>query len=129
MPEFCSVDLANWLREQDVYFCLRLKQIIVSKPKICCRLWLDELRITPGTSLYFQSVKVRNTKPLEGLDVACKWKKNYQGWTVNEAWFILTNLGCLPEAIAAYKQRMGIEKMFRDCKTGGYNLEGTGLRE
>jgi hypothetical protein len=22
---------------------------------------------------------------------------------------------------------MGIEEMFRDCKTGGYNLEGTGL--
>jgi hypothetical protein len=24
---------------------------------------------------------------------------------------------------------MGIEEMFRDCKTGGYNLEGTGLTE
>jgi len=23
---------------------------------------------------------------------------------------------------------MGIEEMFRDCKSGGYNLEGTGLR-
>jgi hypothetical protein len=23
---------------------------------------------------------------------------------------------------------MGIEEMFRDCKTGGYNIEGTGLR-
>jgi hypothetical protein len=23
---------------------------------------------------------------------------------------------------------MGIEEMFRDCKTGGYNLEGSGLR-
>jgi hypothetical protein len=41
-----------------------------------------------------------------------------------EKWY---NLGTLPEAIAAYKQRMGIEEMFRDCKTGGYNLESTGL--
>ena len=24
--EFCSVKLANWLREQGVYFCLRLKK-------------------------------------------------------------------------------------------------------
>jgi hypothetical protein len=24
---------------------------------------------------------------------------------------------------------MGIEEMFRDCQTGGYNLEGTGLTE
>ena len=31
-------------------------------------------------------------------------------------------------AISAYKQRMEIEEMFRDYKTGGYNLEGNGLR-
>jgi hypothetical protein len=50
---------------------------------------------------------------------------------------ILTNYGfgagrhppsSLPAAITAYKQRMGIEEMFRDYKTGGYNLEGTGLK-
>ena len=29
---------------------------------------------------------------------------------------------------AAYKQRMGIEEMFLDYKTGRYNLEGNGLR-
>jgi hypothetical protein len=40
----------------------------------------------------------------------------------------LTDLGSLPVAIAAYKQRMGIEEMFRDCKSGGDNLEGSGLR-
>ena len=34
----------------------------------------------------------------------------------------------MPVAIAAYKKRMGIEEMFPDCKTGGYNLEGSGLR-
>ena len=34
----------------------------------------------------------------------------------------------LPVALAAYKKRMGIEEMFRDCKTGDYNIEGTGLR-
>jgi hypothetical protein len=47
---------------------------------------------------------------------------------VDEAWFILTNLGSLQAAINAYKQRMGIEEMFRDCKTGGYDLEGTSLK-
>ena len=35
----------------------------------------------------------------------------------------------MPAAINAYKQRMGIEEMFRDCKTGGYDLEGTSLKE
>jgi len=42
--------------------------------------------------------------------------------------FILTDLGSLPVALAAYKKRMGIEEMFRNCQTGGYNIEGTGLR-
>ncbi|EGJ29487.1 hypothetical protein LYNGBM3L_62880 [Moorena producens 3L] len=30
-------------------------------------------------------------------------------------------------AIAAYKKRFGIEEMFRDFKTGGYNLEDTNV--
>jgi hypothetical protein len=28
-------------------------------------------------------------------------------------------------AVKAYKKRFGTEAMFRDCKTGGYNLEGS----
>ena len=57
-----------------------------------------------------------------------KWKRNYGAWKLDEAWFILTDLGSLQAAIDAYKQRMGIEEMFRDCKTGGYDLEGTSLK-
>jgi hypothetical protein len=30
----------------------------------------------------------------------------------------------LKNAIKIYGQRYGIEAMFKDCKTGGYNLEG-----
>ncbi|MEG4938565.1 transposase, partial [Microcoleus sp. F8-C3] len=88
---------------------------------------LDELGIVPGISLYFQGKRVRKTQPATGFDVACKWKRNYGAWKVDEAWFILTDLGSLPAAIDAYKQRMGIEEMFRDCKTGGYDLEETSL--
>ncbi len=35
----------------------------------------------------------------------------------------------MPVAIVAYKPRRGIEESYLDCKTGGYNIEGTGLRE
>jgi len=42
--------------------------------------------------------------------------------------FILTDLGSLPVALEAYKKLMGIEELFRNCQTGGYNIEGTGLR-
>lgn len=34
-------------------------------------------------------------------------------------------MGSLSEALAAYKARSGIEAMFKDCKSGGYNLEGS----
>jgi hypothetical protein len=57
-----------------------------------------------------------------------KWKRNYRNQTTKWPWYILTNLGSLTVALQAYKRRMGIEEMFRDCKSGGYNLEGTGLR-
>jgi len=125
--EFCSVDLGNWLKAMGVSFCFRLKKsnCLATENSIWQRLY--QLGVVPGTSLYFQGVKLRKTRPLCGFDIACKWKRNYQGLTAKEAWFILTDLGSLPAAITAYKQRVGIEEMFRDYKTGGYNLEGTSL--
>ncbi|MEG3856754.1 IS4 family transposase [Microcoleus sp. Z1_C4] len=126
--EFCSVDLGSWLKTRGVSFCLRLKKNHCIETENLIWQRLDELGVVPGTSLYFQGVRVRKTRPVVGFDIACKWQRNYQGLKVKDAWFILTDLGSLPVAIAAYKKRMGIEEMFRDCKTGGYNLEGSGLK-
>jgi hypothetical protein len=126
--EFCSIDLGNWLKEKGVSFCLRLKRNHCIEIEHLVWQRLDELGIVPGTSLYFQGKRVRKTQPATGFDVACKWKRNYGACQVDEAWFILTNLGSLGAALNAYKQRMGIEEMFRDCKTGGYDLEGTSLK-
>ncbi|MEG4571658.1 hypothetical protein QUA56_02855 [Microcoleus sp. N3A4] len=56
-------------------------------------------------------------------NVACKWKGKYRGVTVKKGWFILTNFKILKAAISAYKQRFDIEEMFRDYKSGGYNIE------
>jgi hypothetical protein len=126
--EFCSVDLGNWLKTKGVSFCLRLKKNHCLETEKLIWQRLDQLGVVPGTSLYFQGVRVRKTLPVAGFDIACKWKRDYRGLKVKDAWFILTDLGSLPVAIAAYKKRMGIEEMFRDCKTGGYNIEGTGLK-
>ncbi|MCC3595835.1 MULTISPECIES: IS4 family transposase [unclassified Microcoleus] len=126
--EFCSVDLGNWLKSKGVSFCLRLKKNLCIETEHLVWQRLDELGIVPGTSLYVQGKKVRKTRSTTGFELACKWKRNYGKYQVKEAWFILTDLGSLPAAINAYKQRMGIEEMFRDCKTGGYDLEGTALK-
>jgi hypothetical protein len=108
------------LLETKKKYCLETKNLIWQR--------LDQLGVVPGTSLYFQGVRIRKTRPLAGFDIACKWKRDYRGIKVKDTWFILTDLGSLPYVIAAYKQRMGIEQMFRDYKTGGYNIEGTSLK-
>ena len=125
--EFCSVHLANWLRAEKVEFCLRLKKN--ENIQIENQNWqsLDDSGLTPGVSRFYSNIKVTKTKQIEGFNVAAKWKKKFKGCAPNEGWFILTNLSDLPSAIKAYKKRFDIEEMFRDFKSGGYNLEDTNV--
>ena len=85
------------------------------------------LGLAPGTSLFLNDVKITKAQGFGGFNLACKWKKTYGGFKTKEPWFILTNLGNIEEAISSYQKRFGIEEMFRDLKSGGYNLEGTNL--
>ncbi len=120
--EFCSVDLAKWLNQQrKTDFCLRLKRNEYIEVEEEVWVQLQAVGLTPGVSLYFQGVKVTKTKGFSGANIAGKWKRKYRGWTAEEGWFILTNFRNLDEAINAYQKRFGIEEMFRDFKSGGYN--------
>jgi len=123
--EFCSVKLANWLCEQKIYFCLRLKKNHFIERETDIWLELNDLGLFPGISFFLKGVKVTKTKGLRGFNLACKWKRKILGVAPEEAWFILTNLDTLESAISAYKKRFDIEEMFRDFKKGGYNLEDT----
>ena len=62
--EFCSVTLANWLRSENVYFCLRLKkdEFVQVEGKIWVQ--LNDLGLAPGVALYLQGVKVTKKKKL-----------------------------------------------------------------
>lgn len=125
--EFCSVKLANWLREQEVQFCLRLKknEFIQNEDEI----WhsLDSLGLKPGVSLFLQNIKVTKAQKIAGFNLAGKWQRELKGWSTEEGWFILTNLTDLTSATNAYKKRFDIEEMFRDFKSGGYKLEDTNV--
>jgi len=123
--EFCSVKLGNWLIQQQVYFCVRLKQNEFVQLEDEIWLQLKALDLMPGTALYLNGVSVTKQRGFTKFNVACKWKGKYWGWAPNEGWFILTNLADLESAVLAYKKRFSIEEMFRDFKKGGYNLEGT----
>ncbi len=125
--EFCSVRLAKWLSQQSLSFCLRLKKNEFIEVKKQIWIELDSLGLVPGTSLFFEGVKVTKTKESISFNIAGKWKRKISGFAPKEPWFILTNLKSLDLAIAAYKKRFNIEQMFRDLKKGGYNLEDTNV--
>lgn len=92
-------------------------------------IWLElkDLGLSPGVSFFLQGVKVTKTQGFFSFNVACKWKRKILGVAPKEGWFILTNLDTLESAIAAYRRRFDIEEMFRDFKSGGYNLEETNV--
>jgi hypothetical protein len=130
--EFCSVKLANWLKQQGFSFGLRLRKNEFVKKESEIWLELKDLGLAPGLSLFLPGVKVTKLKGFGHVcrqagyfNLACKWKRKLKGIAPKEGWFILTDLPELGAAITAYKQRFDIEEMFRDFKTGGYNLEDT----
>ncbi|GAA6623030.1 hypothetical protein NUACC26_088550 [Scytonema sp. NUACC26] len=98
--EFCSIKLANWLREQNASFCLRLKKN--EFVEVESEIWkeLNDLGFSPGVSGFFQGVKVTKQKGFGNFNVACKWKRKIQGIAPKEAWFIITNLATLELALA-----------------------------
>ena len=66
-------------------------------------------------------------KGFNSFNVASKWQRKIKGVAPKEGWFTLTNLATLSAAITADKSRFDIEEMFRDFKSGGYNLEDTSV--
>ena len=77
----------------------------------------------PGTRFLIADVKVTKQPGFGLFNVAGYWRHKYPGKVEDEGGYLLTNLTSSQEAIAAFKCRSGIEAMFKDCQTGGYNLE------
>jgi hypothetical protein len=122
--EFYSVALANWLDQQNVGFVLRQKKEKNIQPAGQKCLALSSLQVTPGESKFFQKVTM-GKQGFGQFSLAVKWKRNYREKLEPEPWYLLTNLPNLSLAVTVYRKRMGIEAMFKDCKTGGYHLEGS----
>jgi hypothetical protein len=125
--EFCSARLAQWLKRQRVYCALRLRCNEYIESADGGWVQLNQLGLAPGMALYFEGIKVTKTHGFGGWNLAAYWRRQYRKRRAKEGWFILTNLDGFQQAMSAYRQRMGIEELFRDCKSGGYHLEETGL--
>lgn len=121
--EFRSVALASWLEQKNVAYVFRQKQNNYVQLPGKNYQPLSSIGLLPGMKWYLLGIKITKEKGFEG-NIAAYWKRKYRGKQEKQGWYLLTNLS-LKEALSAYKTRSGIEAMFRDCKSGGYNLEGT----
>lgn len=108
-----------------MYFALRQKQGTYIQLEGQDYQRLDSLGLAPGMKMYLTGASITKNKGFGKLAIAAYWKRKYRGTAPDEGWYILTNLGSLKAALDAYKARSGIEAMFKDCQTGGYNLEGS----
>ncbi|WP_448265528.1 IS4 family transposase [Nostoc sp. DSM 114159] len=123
--EFHSVELAQWLHKQNLSFIFRQKKDTTFRQKRQKFQPLSSIEIYPGIRSFYPDVKVTQKKGFGCFNLAVYWKRKYRGKQDKEAWYLLTNLPDLNTALKIYAQRFGIEAMFKDCKTGGYNLEAS----
>ena len=123
--EFHSIELASWLQQEKVSFVLRQKKDTTFREKRRSFQPLSSNSIHPGIRLFYTDINLTQKIGKGRFNLGVYWKRKYRGKQEDEAWYLLTNLPDLRTAIKIYSQRFGIEAMFRDCKTGGYNLEGS----
>ncbi|WP_223280362.1 IS4 family transposase [Nostoc sp. PA-18-2419] len=123
--EFHSIKLANWLQTKEIGFVLRQKQSTYIRQEKQPYQRLQSLELNPGISLFLPEIQATKQKGFAKFNLVGYYKRKYRGKLEPSGWFLLTNLDSLPDAVKAFKLRSGIEAMFKDCKTGGYNLEST----
>ena len=121
--EFGNINLADWLSRQGCQYVLRTKSNKYIQQEDEDYQQLLSLGLKPGKSFYLQRVKFTKQINMSRVNIAFYWSKATQGKSKNEGWYLINNLSSLKQTIKAYKKRMGIEAMFKDCKSGGYNLE------
>ena len=121
--EFHSIELAQWLHRQHLSFVLRQKGNTTFREKKQPFCSLDTIPVQPGIHLLYPKISLTKKKGFSRFNLVASGQRKYRGKQEDEPWYLLTNLPDLKSASAIYGQRYGIEAMFKDCKTGGYNLE------
>ena len=129
--EFHGLELSYWLKQKNkkakkaIYFAFREKDNIYLKKGVNNQEKLKDLHLIPGAKILHENVNITKQKGFGKFNLLAYKKRNYRDHRIDESWFIITNLNDPIEVIKLYKKRAGIEAMFRDYKSGGYNLEGS----
>ncbi len=121
--ELGNINLADWLSHKGCQYVLRTKSNKYIQLEGEDYQQLISLGLKPGKSFYLEQVKFTKQPSMARVNIAFYWSKVTKSKSKNEGWYLINNLSSLQQTIKAYKKRMGIEAMFKDCKSGGYNLE------
>ncbi len=121
--EYRSTALALWLTKKNIYFILRLNKNTKIKPRYKKYQSLDSLNIKPGARVLYKGVLVTEDNQKDRFNVVVYWRRKYNNKQLPSPWYLLTNLENKEEVIKIFASRGGCDAMFRDCKSGGYNLE------
>ncbi|MGD1701582.1 transposase [Dapis sp. BLCC M229] len=87
------------------------------------------LKVNVGKSQLLLNQKITKILKVSTYNLLAYKKQKYRQKSVVEKWYILTNLSSARKVKKIYSQRMGIEAMFKDYKSGGYNLEASKANE
>lgn len=123
--EFHSAQLGKWLQDNGVDFILRQKANNYIQILEGDYLPLKQLGFERGEKLFYHQVRSHKQKQLGYFNLAVYRKRTALGRTASEPWYLLTSLQDCDLTLALYRQRWAIETTFKDCKTGGYNLESS----
>lgn len=129
--EFHSIELATWLkkekqkRKNKIDFALRQKQGTFYHRGGKKYEKLSDIEIERGVKQIKMGIKVSKKTGFSRHNLAIYHQRKRKNKSSEEPWYILTSLENEREVIKIYEQRMGIEMMFKDYKTGGYNKDGS----
>ena len=98
---------------------IQKKSTIIKRGKKYCK--LSELKVNIDETKLLFNQKITKILKVKIYNLLNYKKHKYRQKSVVEKWYILTNLSSLEKLKKIYSQRMGIEAMFKDYKTGGYN--------
>jgi hypothetical protein len=122
--EFQGVQLGKCLDNRGLAFILRQKKSTHTRLKESENYQaLSELEPNRGSRNFFRGVTHTKSHQIEGFNLAIYWKRRYRSKGSKDPWYLLTNLKSLEINLKLYRAIFGIEAIFKDCKTGGYNLE------
>ena len=127
--EYRSTALALWLTKKKIDFILRLNKNTKIKPRYKKYQSLDSADIKPGQKVIYKEVLVTEDNKKKRFNVVVYWRRKYKNKQLPNPWYLLTNIENKEEVLKIFASRGGIEAMFRDCKSGGYNLEGSQANE